>query len=73
MSDLYKAKITIPVTFATTKQDNPYKALKVNMRNKIQETGLIKQMVNDLFDLFNIEQADSVEVLYLWDNIVRNF
>lgn len=26
-------------------------------------------MVNDLLDLFNIEQADLVEVLYLWDNI----
>ena len=49
MSDLYKAEITIPVAFATAEQDNPYKALKVNMRNKIQETGLIKQMVNDLF------------------------
>lgn len=69
LSDLYKAEITIPVAFATAKQDNPYKALKVNMRNKIQETGLIKQMVNDLFDLFNIEQADLIEVLYLWDNI----
>lgn len=26
-------------------------------------------MVNDSLDLFNIEQADLVEVLYLWDNI----
>lgn len=69
LSDLYKAEITIPVAFANAKQDNSYKALKVNMRNKIQETGLIKQMVNDLFDLFNIERADLVEVLYLWDNI----
>lgn len=69
LSDLYKAEITIPVAFATVKQDDPYKVLRVNMRNKIRETDLIKQMVSDLFDLFNIEKADLTEVLYLWDNI----
>ena len=65
ISDLYKAEISIPLAFEATKY---HSNVKDTMSKKIHDTELIKRIVKDLFNLFDIHEP-LIEVLYLWDNI----
>lgn len=71
LSDLYKAKITIPVTFKTINESgsNFYKTLRTNLYQEMQKQNLLEQIVKDLFDLFDITKPDLIITLSLWDNI----
>lgn len=71
LSDLYKAKITIPVAFKTISENGNdfYKALRTNLYQEMQKQNSLKQIIKDLFDLFNIEKPDLIINLSLWDNI----
>ena len=71
MSDLYKAKITIPVTFKTIDESgsNFYKTLRTNLYQEMQKQNLLEQIVKDLFDLFDITKPDFIITLSLWDNV----
>ena len=74
IADLYKERMTIPLAFELA-QSNVYDRHKLisRFRDTIVETKLLKQIVKDLFTLFNIEDSYvSVETeLKLWGD--KNF
>lgn len=69
VSDLYKADLTIPVSFKVVSENNYhfYKPLRTELQKEIIAQHLMTQITNDLFSLFDITDVNITPVLYLWD------
>ena len=65
LADLYKASLTIPAAFESTKTQTDIKKL---LSKKLYDQQLLKQITTDLLNLFDIHEP-LVDILYLWDNI----
>ena len=73
ISDLYKASLTIPVSFKVISQSGNYfyKSLRTELQKEIINQNLLDQITKDLLGLFEISQLDILPVLYLWDTSGR--
>lgn len=79
ISDLYKASLTIPISFKIASEFNNISGIDTNtsafqssirksLQTEICSKQLLIKITNDLFTLFNMTKPD-IEVLYLWDNV----
>lgn len=79
ISDLYKADITIPISFKLASEFNHISgidatsstfqsAIRKSLQDQICTKKLLTNIVHDLFELFNISEPQ-INILYLWDNI----
>lgn len=71
LADLYKADTVIPLSFKLAGEETPEieNAIRRELRDVFREKKLIKQMVKDIYYLFDEETMDHVEPEYLelWD------
>ncbi|MDD7305339.1 MAG: type I-E CRISPR-associated endonuclease Cas1e [Peptoniphilaceae bacterium] len=78
IADLYKADLTIPLSFEIAakyeKTDDIGKISRLKMRDKIADGKLSQKIVRDLQYLMDIEDDEKIEldVLRLWDNKEEN-
>ncbi|WP_243342565.1 hypothetical protein [Anaerococcus sp. AGMB09787] len=73
IADLYKAEITIPLSFEIASQydktDDIGRISRLAMRDKIADGKLAQRIVKDLQDLMEIEEDRvDLDIIHLWDD-----